>query len=64
MGKRAPSDKLNIAVIGIGGMGNSNLKNVKDTENIVALAMLTGDMQSMFLTKILEQKLTGLEEDV
>ena len=33
----APSDKLNIAVVGIGGMGNSNLKNVKPTENIVAL---------------------------
>ncbi|HKM92461.1 MAG TPA: Gfo/Idh/MocA family oxidoreductase [Prolixibacteraceae bacterium] len=37
LGKRAPSDKLNIAVIGIGGMGNSNLKQVRSTENIVAL---------------------------
>jgi hypothetical protein len=37
LGKKAPSDKLNIAVVGIGGMGNSNLKNVKPTENIVAL---------------------------
>lgn len=37
LGKRAPSDKLNIAVIGIGGMGNSNLKAVSPTENIVAL---------------------------
>jgi hypothetical protein len=36
-GHRAPSDKLNIAVVGIGGMGNSNLKAVKGTENIVAL---------------------------
>jgi hypothetical protein len=36
-GHRAPSDKLNIAVIGIGGMGNSNLKAVAGTENIVAL---------------------------
>src|SRR5665647_369346 len=33
----APSDKLNIAVVGIGGMGNSNLKAVAPTENIVAL---------------------------
>jgi hypothetical protein len=33
----APSDKLNIAVVGIGGMGNTNLKNVSGTENIVAL---------------------------
>jgi len=37
LGKKAPSDKLNIAVVGIGGMGNSNLKNVSPTENIVAL---------------------------
>jgi Oxidoreductase family, NAD-binding Rossmann fold/Oxidoreductase family, C-terminal alpha/beta domain len=37
LGKRAPSDKLNVAVVGIGGMGNTNLKNVKATENIVAL---------------------------
>lgn len=36
-GHRAPSDKLNIAVIGIGGMGNSNLMAVAPTENIVAL---------------------------
>jgi hypothetical protein len=37
LGKRPPSDKLNIAVVGIGGMGNSNLKAVKASENIVAL---------------------------
>jgi hypothetical protein len=33
----APSDKLNIACVGIGGMGNSNLDAVKNTENVVAL---------------------------
>jgi hypothetical protein len=41
MGKKfgyvAPSDKLNIAAVGIGGMGNANLNAVKGTENIVAL---------------------------
>jgi hypothetical protein len=37
LGHRAPSDKLNVAVVGIGGMGNTNLRNVKRTENIVAL---------------------------
>lgn len=37
MTRRSPSDKLNIAVVGIGGMGNSNLKAVAPTENIVAL---------------------------
>ena len=36
LGYKAPSDKLNIAAIGIGGMGASNLKNLK-SENIVAL---------------------------
>jgi hypothetical protein len=36
-GRQAPSDKLNIAVVGIGGMGNTNLKAVAPTENIVAL---------------------------
>jgi predicted dehydrogenase len=36
-GVAAPSDKLNIAVVGAGGMGNSNLRAVKPTENIVAL---------------------------
>ncbi|MDR1895256.1 MAG: Gfo/Idh/MocA family oxidoreductase [Prevotellaceae bacterium] len=41
MGKKfgyiAPSDKLNIAAVGIGGMGNANLNAVKNTENVVAL---------------------------
>ncbi|WP_321286484.1 Gfo/Idh/MocA family oxidoreductase [uncultured Sunxiuqinia sp.] len=35
-GHKAPSDKLNIAGIGVGGMGYRNLKNM-ETENIVAL---------------------------
>ncbi|MBN1820724.1 MAG: Gfo/Idh/MocA family oxidoreductase [Prolixibacteraceae bacterium] len=37
LGHQAPSDKLNLAAVGIGGMGNSNLRNLKDSENIVAL---------------------------
>jgi len=36
LGHKAPSDKLNIAGIGIGGMGHSNLNALK-SENIVAL---------------------------
>lgn len=35
-GHKAPSDKLNIAGIGIGGKGHPNLKGMA-TENIVAL---------------------------
>jgi len=37
LGHIAPSDKLNIAGVGIGGMGRNNLANVAKTENIVAL---------------------------
>ncbi|MDR1860162.1 MAG: Gfo/Idh/MocA family oxidoreductase [Bacteroidales bacterium] len=37
LGHRAPSDKLNIAGIGVGSKGHVNLRNMK-TENIVALA--------------------------
>ena len=36
-GHVAPSDKLNIAAVGIGGMGHANIKQVEKTENIVAL---------------------------
>ncbi len=36
-GYTAPSDKLNIAGIGVGGMGRRNLRNM-NTQNIVALA--------------------------
>ncbi len=36
MGYKAPSDKLNIAAVGIGGMGNSNLNSLQ-SENIVGL---------------------------
>lgn len=35
--QRTPSDKLNIAIVGVGGMGNSNMRAVAGSENIVAL---------------------------
>lgn len=37
LGHRMPSDKLNIAGVGIGGRGAAVLRPMKDTENIVAL---------------------------
>ena len=37
MGYTAPSDKLNIAGVGVGGMGFANLKNL-ESQNIVGLA--------------------------
>ena len=39
----SPTDKLNIAVVGIGGMGHSNINAVKGTENIVALCDVNWD---------------------
>lgn len=36
LGHAAPSDKLNVAGVGVGGMGRSNLRNM-NSENIVAL---------------------------
>ena len=36
LGHKAPSDKLNVACVGAGGMGASNLRNVA-SENIVGL---------------------------
>lgn len=36
-GYAAPSDRLNIAGVGVGGMGKNNIKAVAATENIVAL---------------------------
>ena len=50
-GVTAPSDKLNIAVVGIGGMGNANLKAVKPTENIVALC----DVDWKYSQKVFEE---------
>ncbi|MCB0748145.1 MAG: Gfo/Idh/MocA family oxidoreductase [Ignavibacteriae bacterium] len=41
-GTNVPSNKLNIAAIGIGGMGGYNLKNCED-ENIVALCDVDSD---------------------
>ncbi|MDR1866481.1 MAG: Gfo/Idh/MocA family oxidoreductase [Bacteroidales bacterium] len=50
LGHKAPSDKLNIAVAGIGGMGNSNIGAVKGTENIVALC----DVDWKYSAKVFE----------
>ena len=36
-GHISPTDKLNLAAVGIGGMGHANINHVKGTENIVAL---------------------------
>ena len=51
LGHKAPSDKLNIAVVGAGGMGNSNLRAVRPTENIVALC----DVDWKYTAKVFEE---------
>lgn len=45
LGYKAPSDKLNIAGIGVGGIGRGNLNNM-DSENIVALCDVDFDYAS------------------
>jgi len=42
LGHKPPGDKLNIAGIGVGGQGYSNLRNM-ETENIVALCDVDWD---------------------
>lgn len=58
-GHIAPTDKLNIAGVGIGGMGNANLKNMETTENIVALCDIGGSTQNLYSTVILKLKNLG-----
>jgi predicted dehydrogenase len=50
-GQTAPSDKLNIAAIGVGGMGRSNLRRCAETENIVALC----DIDKNFAAKTFKE---------
>lgn len=50
LGYKAPSDKLNIAAVGIGGMGHSNINNLK-SENIVALC----DVDWKYAAKVFEE---------
>lgn len=55
LGHIAPSDKLNIAAIGIGGKGNVNLSNMVD-QNIVALCDVDYDYASRVFKKYPEAK--------
>ena len=51
LGRRhlAPSDKLNIACIGVGGMGESDVRGMAAIENIYALCDV--DLKNAGLTK-------------
>ncbi len=52
----APSDKLNIAVIGVGGKGRSDMWSVAKTENIVALCDVDDRKMEETLRKTREKK--------
>lgn len=49
VGYTAPSDKVNIAGIGIGGMGKNNIAGLATTENIVALCDVDDDYAATVL---------------
>jgi len=54
--KVAPSEKLNVAGVGIGGMGAANLRNV-ETENIVALCDVDKDYAAKTIGRYPQAKL-------
>lgn len=60
LGHRAPSDKLNIAGIGIGGVGATNIRNVASSENIVALCDVDWGYSKGSLMRIPQQRSTGI----
>lgn len=45
-GHQAPSDTVNVAGVGVGGVGGGNVDNVAESENIVALADIDHDYAS------------------
>jgi len=45
-GYQAPSDTVNVAGVGVGGVGSRNIDNVAESENIVALADIDHDYAS------------------
>ncbi len=54
-GKKAPSDKLNIACIGVGGKGTSDIM-AASTENIVALCDVDDEQIDKFMSQAKERK--------
>jgi predicted dehydrogenase len=55
-GQVAPSDRLNVAGIGVGGMGKNNLKRLADTENIVALCDVDFELSAPVFAKYPDAK--------
>ena len=61
LGHKAPSDKLNIVGVGIGGKGFANLKAMA-TEILSDCVMWTGIMPTSVLTNFPKQISTGIGE--
>lgn len=59
-GHVSPSDKLNIAAVGIGGMGHANINKVKGTENIVALCDVDWKYAKGYSMNFRKQRNTGI----
>ena len=55
-----PSDRLNIAAVGIGGMGHTNINHVKNTENIVALCDVDWRYAKVYSTNSPMQRNIGI----
>ena len=56
-GYQAPSDTLNIAIVGFGGMGSGNAQTLAATENIVAIC----DVDWTFAERMVSEKLKNRE---
>jgi predicted dehydrogenase len=54
-GYQAPSDTMNVAIVGFGGMGSTNALELAKTENIVAVC----DVDMAYSTRQVMQKLNG-----
>ena len=48
----APTDKLNIAAVGIGGMGHANINAVKEVKTSLLFATWIGNMRKAYSTNI------------
>ena len=60
----APTDKLNIAAVGIGGMGHANINAVKEVKTSLLFATWIGNMRKAYSTNIRMLKILGLSQDV
>ena len=59
-GHVSPTDKLNLAAVGIGGMGHANINHVKALKILWLFVMWIGSMQKVCSTNSPRLKNTGL----